>query len=201
MGSRRIWQSGLPNLVWRVKPTLLSPPPNPLLTLSIEFTEHESALSWMTGQLSIWRMDGREKSLFSNVGLNEEETEFDELVVVPCHVYQWHTGRISQLGIRLATSAWMSCQGQSALQMGKEGHKTRWLDELTNWKWWRAGICSLSGWRESLLMVLFLQRTHQAPRPGSKWFSFHQLNTTVHFPPQRSSNQHNRLFFIKTEAP
>lgn len=38
------------------------------------------------------------------------------------------------LCVSLTASARMSCQGQSALQMGEEGHKTKRLEELTSWK-------------------------------------------------------------------
>lgn len=46
----------------------------------------------------------------------------------------WGGGSRVCLCVSLTASARMSCQGQSALQMGEEGHKTKRLEELTSWK-------------------------------------------------------------------
>lgn len=84
---------------------LVSPPPNLSFdSTSIEFTEHESALLKKTGRLSMRRIDGREKSLFSSVGLNDEETEFGEAgCLSPPRSSMTESGRIS--GLCLTESA------------------------------------------------------------------------------------------------
>lgn len=77
--------------------------------------------------------------------INDNEAEFDELVVFPSPRSSMVWGRVLCHGISFTASPRMSCQGQSALQMGKEGHKMRWLEELTSWKWWKGVMCGILG--------------------------------------------------------
>lgn len=77
--------------------------------------------------------------------INDNETEFDELVVFPSPRSSMVWGRVLCRSISFTATPRMSCPGQSALQMGKEGHKMRWLEELTSWKWWKGVMCGILG--------------------------------------------------------